>query len=183
MKSEDIGNFTLLARTAFAIMCFEKYVISVYPHIDYRPVAEMMWHIVDGSDYLDEAAYKYAEIIPDSLFEYDSFESLDYQYMTKEQYVLFSNILNPQDRDLNRLMEAIYNIAMSYCYTSVSPGAPDTIPYLHEAIDVLEKHNIDLPDISLLSNHSISSGSLNAYRNFNWMGEIIDPKELSIILK
>ena len=101
MKSEDIGNFTLLARTAFAIMCFEKYVSSVYSHVDFKPVAEMMWHIVDGSDYLDEAAYKYAEIIPDSLFEYDSFESLDYQYMTKEQYVLFSNILNPQDRDLN----------------------------------------------------------------------------------
>ena len=183
MKSEDIGNFTLLARTAFAIMCFEKYVLSVYSHVDFKPVAEMMWHIVDGSDYLDEAAYKYAEIIPDSLFEYDSFETLDYEYMTKEQYVLFSNILNPQDHDLNRLMEAIYDIAMSYCYTMVTPGAPATIPYLQEVIGVLEKHKLDLPDLSLLSNHSISCRSPKAYRNFNWMGNNIDPKELSIILK
>ena len=163
-------------------MCFERYAVSVYPDLDFRPVAEMMWHMTDGSDYLDEAAYKYAEIIPDSLFEYDSFETLDYEYMTKEQYGLFRNLLNPQDSDLNRLMQTIYDIAMSYCYTSVSPGAPETIPYLHEAISILEKHHVNLPDISLLSDHSVSSKNPNAYRNFYWMGNHIDGKTLSVIL-
>ena len=104
MDAINLGNHTLLARIAFAIMCFERYVISVYPNIDFSSVAAMMWQIVDGSDYLDEASYRFGEIIPEYLFEFHDYKSAGFDSLTQEQYDHFSSILNDADQNLNTLM-------------------------------------------------------------------------------
>ena len=183
MNSADLGNLTLLARVAFAIMCFERYTASVYPGTDFRPAAEMMWRITDGSEPLDEAAYRYVDIIPECLFEFETYAQ--YQAngdtkLTEEQYRLFTGILNKDDPDLDKLMQRIYDIAMEYVYTIVKPGAPETLPYLQEVIDILEFRQIGLPDPALLAAYVFPKSNPRAFRSFNWMGESVDPAELSM---
>ncbi len=180
MNSIELGNLTLHARTAYAVMCFERYAKAVYPTVNYRPVAEMMWHLIDGSDWLEEAAYKYSEIIPESLFEEETYEASAFRYLTEQQFMVFRQIINREDADLNTLMQAVFDIAMSYVYTSVEPGAAETLPYLQKVIGVLEKHAIELPDPELLSDYTAPTDSPAAYRGFDWMGSEIDPAELSV---
>lgn len=180
MKSTELGRLTLLARTAYAAMCFERYVMAVYPEVNYRPVAEMMWHIADGSDWPDEAAYKYSEIIPDSLFEEETYEASAFRYLTEQQYTVFRQILSRGDNDLNTLMQAVFDVAMSYAYTDAEPGVPATLPYLQSVIDVLEARGIALPDIEALEAYTAPGDGPTAFRAFDWTGGEVDPAELSL---
>ena len=181
MDAINLGNHTLLARTAYVIMCFERYVISVYPNTDFTSVAAMMWQIVDGSDYLDEAAYRFSEIIPESLFEFSDYKSSGFDYLVQEQYDHFISVLNDTDQVLNMIMLSVYDIAMSYCYTTVEPGAPITLPYLQKVIDVMETNNIELPDLNLLSEYTVTNPQ-SERKGDKWMGDNIDRKTLSILL-
>lgn len=179
MKNEDFGELTLMARIAFAIMCFERYAASAYPDIDFQPVAEMMWHIADGSDWIDEASYKYSNIIPDCLFETESCEG--FRYLTENQVHVFRAILNPDDSDMNTIMNDIYEIAVSYIYTTVEPYAPRAFPYLQDIIRILESHHIDLPDLNLLSEYTAKKPHRDG-KSSQWMGIPVDGKALSNFL-
>ena len=72
---------------------------------------------------------------------------------------------------------------MSYCYTTVEPGAPITLSYLQKVIDIIETNNIELPDLKPLQNHTLKNSNPKAYRNFNWTGDYIVAKGLSLLLK
>ena len=176
MKNNTIfNNVSVFGRVAYAIMCFEKYVVSVYPSIDYSPVVEIMWSIIDGSNYLDESAYKYyIEIIPECLFEFYSYENSDFEYLSKDEYLLFTRLLNNDDQNLNTIMKCIYDIAMAYAYTKVEPNAPATLPFLQKAKSVLLTNNIEPPDEAIVSKYT-ASGT-------DWLGECFDGRYLSIIL-
>ena len=69
MNGTGFENMTLLARIAYAVMCFERYATHKYPNKDMSAVSELMWKIIDSSDYIDNSAYRYMEIIPEYLFE------------------------------------------------------------------------------------------------------------------
>lgn len=88
---EKLINVSVLGRVAYAIMCFEKYAVTVYPNVDFSPVAEIMWSIIDGSNYLDESSYRYIEIVPECLFEFKSYEESNFEYLSKEEYDLFTS--------------------------------------------------------------------------------------------
>ena len=51
MNMEVFQDYPIYARTAYAIMCCERYVTAVHPELDFRPVAVFMWNIIDGSGY------------------------------------------------------------------------------------------------------------------------------------
>lgn len=184
MNSAELGNLTLLARTAYAIMCFERYAAFMYSDTDFRPVAEMMWRIVDGSEPLEEAAYKYLDIVPECLFAHKTFaeyQAAGHTRLTQEQYRMLTRILNPHDWNLNKMMKHIYHIAMEYVHTGVKPGAPETLPYLQAVIDMLTVRRIELPDLILLQQYSCTQQDPLAARSFDWMGGPVDPAKLSLL--
>lgn len=168
-------NVSVFGRVAYAVMCFENYAVNVYPNIDFSPVVEIMWSIIDGSNYIDESAYRYNEIVPECLFEFNSYENSDFEYLTKEEYNLFKSILNESDDDLNVLMKSIYDIAMSYAYTKVENGAPAAIPHIQKVTDILSAHGIALPDMKLVAEYTS--------KNSNRLGDCFDGRYLSVVLK
>ena len=125
-------ELSIRGRVAYAIMCFERYVTNVYPDKDMSAVAEVMWKIVDDSDYIDNSAYRYMEIIPEYLFEAKDFISSEFDYMTESEYVFYTHLLPPpeDDNELNIIMHSIYDIAMEYAYTAVELDKPETKEYL-----------------------------------------------------
>lgn len=149
-----IYTLSIRGRIAYVIMCFEKYVLAKYPRRNWAPVCDMMWRICDSSDYIDNSAYRYMEIIPEYLYEFDNFQDAEFDYLTPEEYKIFTTIIPSDDPDVETIMHSIYSIAMEYAYTSIPPTAPDTIPYILKAEDCLKKSGLPLPDVSVLTQYT-----------------------------
>ena len=168
-----IAKISIRGRVAYLIMCFERYVIAKYSDRDWTSVSDMMWKICDDCDFIDNSAYRYMEIIPEYLYEFDTFEESDFDYLSKSEYEMFKTIVPKDDPDLNTIMHAIYSVAMEYAYTGIPKGAPDTIPYIQEVEKVMEKNHIDLPCVSDVECFTDEQ---------DWWGEQFDGRYLSIIL-
>ena len=162
---------------AYLIMCFEKYVAEKYPEKDMTLAVEIMWNIVDHVEYIDVAAYRFLEIIPDYLYEAPDYKSLEMESITESEYDALINIIPKPDvdPDLNLIMHRIYDVAMEFVYTEVNLKDPTTKKYIKEVDDILEKNDITLPDVNVLPKYEMDETR-------GW-GVKIDAKPLSIILR
>ncbi len=116
MNGKQFYDISIRGRIAYVILCFENYVKVKYPDIDMHPVLKMMWSVVDSSDYIDNSAYRYLEIVPECLFEKDYYSTDVFEKLTEDEYNKFTKILNGDDSDLNTIMMSVYDIAMEYAY-------------------------------------------------------------------
>ena len=169
-------NLSLRGRVAYAIMCFERYAVQKYPDKDMSEVAELMWKIIDDSDYIDNSAYHYLEIIPEYLFEAEDFISSQFDYLTEQEYNHFKALLpKPEDdTDLDTIMHKIYEIAMEYAYTVVELDRPETAEYLQEVSNILKKNSIELPNIADIPKYE--------WDDTHGWGQCFNGRHLSIIL-
>ncbi|MCR4644157.1 MAG: leucine-rich repeat domain-containing protein [Oscillospiraceae bacterium] len=184
MNGTGLGDLTLLARTAYAIMCFERYVGFVYSDVDFRPVAEMLWHTVDGSEPLSAAAKKIRDMTPEQLFSYKTYEAYQaagHRSLTEDEYRTLTHILNKDDWTLNSIMKQICQLMSEYEGKTVKPGAPETLPYLVNIRSMLKTRAIELPDPELLQQYSFSHQEVPSNEELDWFGEPIDPAPLSLL--
>ena len=84
-----INKISIRGRVAYLILCFEQYVTVQYPDRDWKSVDDMMWKICDDSDFIDNSAYRYMEIIPEYLYEFDTYEELDFDYLSEADYEMY----------------------------------------------------------------------------------------------
>ena len=170
-------TLSIRGRVAYAIMCFERYVTCKYPDKDMSAVADMMWKIIDNSDYIDNSSYRYMEIIHEYLFEANDFTSSEFDYLTEKEYDLFTDLLPTPDIDanLNTIMHLIYDIAMEYAYTVVELDAPETKEYLQEISKILQTNSITLPKVDDIPKYE--------WDDTHGWGQPFDGRYLSIIIK
>ena len=149
MKQTDFKELPITARVAYCVKCLSIYIKTKYPNGKLDFIIDMACHIVDGSDGLDSASYLFSEATPEYLYEFDNFKRLSFDYMTEEQYNFFITIIPKQeeDPDLNSIMHNIYDVAMTYCYTSVPKGAKETMSYVMNTIDILKKNKLEIPSV------------------------------------
>ena len=81
MNIEVFQEFPIRARVAYAIMCCERYVTAVYPKLDFRRAASVMWQITDGSDYIDSALHRLVDIYPSFICN-DKYDNYDYPVLS-----------------------------------------------------------------------------------------------------
>ena len=168
-----INDISIRARVAYLIMCFERYVAEKCPQGKWQPVAEMMWKICDNSDYIDNSAYHYLEIIPDHLYAHEGFVESKFEFKTETEYAAYVSVIPKDNSNLNILMHSIYDVAIEYAYCGIPKGAPDTIPYIEDAEQIMHDSGLELPDISLLAGYIDPE---------DWWGDPFDGRYLSIIL-
>lgn len=174
--TRQYDNLSIRGRVAYLIMCFERYVKHKYPEKDMSLPAKFMWNIVDHVAYIDDKAYRYMDVIPDYLFEADSYETSDMVDMTRKEYDVLVALLPraEEDPDLNTIMHRIYDVAMEFVYTEVKLDAPETKRYMAEVDWILAKNGVDAPDVNRLPQYEWDE-------THGW-GKLIAPKNLSIIL-
>lgn len=168
-----LNLLSIRGRIVYLIMCFEKYVVFHYPDRDWHDVAEMMWKICDSSDYIDNSAYHYMEIVPEYLYEFDNYKDAEFDYLTEDEYQKFISIVPTDDENIEVLMHSIYSVAMEYAYTGIPTGAPDTLRYIKSVESVMKINNIELPDLSKID---------MLVDPEHWWGMPFDGRYLSIIL-
>ena len=174
MNSKKFVDISIRGRIAYVILCFENYVKVKYPDVDMQPVLRLMWSVVDSSDYIDNSAYKYLQIVPECLFEKDHYSTDVFEELTEDEYNRFTKILNSDDPDLNSIMMSVYDIAMEYAYTNITNHGNETYEYLDKVIAILNNNSIPLPDIDKVSMSRFSESE-------GW-GHCLEPKSISDML-
>ena len=107
MDRHDFYGVSILGMVAYCIMCLESYALEAYPDHDLAPVLRLAWGIVGPEGYIDENAYRYMEAIPEYLFEFDDYETAEFEYLTREEFDELRCLLNPKDTTLDLLMHRV----------------------------------------------------------------------------
>lgn len=171
MIKNSFNDISIRGRIAFCIMAVENYTSFTYPDVDFSAISKLMWNIVGDTDFIDNSAYRYMEIIPEYLYEFDSFADSDFEYISESEYEAYKRILPKSDEALNQIMHRIYDIAMEYAYEAIPVPGKKTIDYLFDVIKTLEERCIPIPDIS-----SVSSSTFDQHDGW---GDFISYKGLS----
>ncbi len=172
MKYSDFENISMNGRMAYLILCVEKYLITKYPHTDWTVLSKWMWKAT--SEYWDEWGYRFIEIIPEYLFEFDSYEASNFEAISKEDYDYFTKLFKDNTEILNELLQKLYDMQEVYCYTSIPGKGNDAIQIVLDMCNVLEKENVSLPDPSIVS--------FSTFKDKDGWGEDFDGEKLSLIL-
>ena len=172
MNTSDFSNISMNGRMAYSILCVEKVLVAKYPDDDWSVLSKEMWKAT--STYWDEWGNRFIEIIPEYLFEFDTYEESDFEGITKDEYDYFVNLLKGRSDVLNQLLLKLYELQEVYCYTSIPGNGPKASEIVLDICNTLEQNSISLPDISTVafSNFSEKDG---------W-GYDFDGESISIIL-
>ena len=144
----------------------------MYPDTDWSILSERMWDVTNS--YWDEWDDSFIEIIPEFLFEFDTYDDSDFENLSREDYDYFSNLLKDRDSSLNNLLLKLHELQTVYCYSSTEGDGAEASEIVLSATEILTDNNVELPDIS--------SVSFSSFSEKNGWGEMFDGTTLSLIL-
>ena len=127
-----------------------------------------MWKATSG--YWDEWDDRLLEIIPDYLFEFESYEGSDFDNLSPDEYDYFVSLFKGLPEDFNSLLlkQAVY------CYEPIPDRGAEASKIVMEACNILEQNEIPLPDIDTVTFSLFSE-------KYGW-GDNFDGAEISTIL-
>lgn len=176
MNANDFTNVSMLGRTSYLIMCAENYVLAKAPEKDWKPLFEIMWRIA-GDDMWDTWMGKMTEIIPECLLEFNTYESADFDKISKEEYETLKSLYADMPDDLNTIIDNIFENINIYAYGSIPGTGKDSLDIISETSAILTKEGIDLPDADKVA--------FTSFDEMSGWGNNFDFREkgLSVILK
>lgn len=127
------------------------------------------------SDYFDEWWYRFMEILPEYLYEFDSYKDADFDYLSEEDYNYYTEFLKDIDKNMEELLVTPGEIAMVYSYTSIPGKGKESISLVQKSIEILEQNGIELPDPKEVE--------FSSFEEKNGWGNSFDGRKLSVILK
>lgn len=154
MNKYDFKDISIRGRVAFGISCLVIYLKNKYSNIDFSALINKACKITEDSDYIDESTMAFTEIIPEYLYEFDNFEDAEFDYLSEEEYKLFTSLIPKNDSYLDILMHAIHDIAWEYCYVALEQNAPATYPYLEKIINIMNSLSLPMPNIKSFEKYS-----------------------------
>lgn len=173
MKSIQLKNVSLIGRIAYAILCAEKYVLTKYPSKNWSIVFEQFWK-VSSCEALDKWSWVIMEYIPKYLFEFQNYESSDFEYIDKETYNQLKDLYDNVDDNLNQILLATREIEEEYAYSNIPEYGKISLEYIDEILSILKKADVEPPEISLVE--------FSKFNERDGWGEPFDGTKLSIVL-
>ena len=146
MVNYDFENISVTGRIAYGIMCAEEYLVYKYPDKDWVVVFKDFWEITN-LELWDEWIDKTVEIIPEYLFEFNSYKSSCFEYLTESKYNKLKRVYNNTNDDVFIILIMVYELANSHVYSSINGNGRESIYHLEKIINFLKNECITLPDI------------------------------------
>lgn len=173
MKNEkfDFTKISMNGRLAYTIMCAERYAKANYPLKDWRKLFAWLWKAT--SSFYDEWYYRFMEILPEYLYEFDTYEESNFDYLSKEDYEFYYMLLKDVDNSMKTLIKIPADISMIYSYMPIPGIGEESIKLVYKSIKILEKKKIELPNPSQIA--------FSSFKEKNGWGKQFDGKKLSII--
>lgn len=172
INGNDFNNISMIGRAAYCVMCVEKYALAKYPEKDWKPLLKWMWQIT--TENFDEWYYRFMEILPDYLYEFDNYKDSDFEYLSEDDYNYYSEFLKDIDSNMNKLLKITTEISMVYSYTEIPGIGKESIKLVEKAISILNTAGIEPPNVADVSRFSFSEK--------NGWGNHFDGTTLSVVL-
>ena len=171
-KIYDFTNISITGRFAYAAMCAERYALAKYPEKDWKPLFTWMWKATEN--YFDEWYYRFMEILPEYLYEFDNYKDASFDYLSEKDYNYYAKFLKDIDNNMEELLVIPADITMVYCYTAIPGKGKESIDLVNKAIKILEDNIIVPPDPREVE--------FTSFDEKNGWGEHFDGTKLSIVL-
>ena len=177
MNCALLNNISMNGRMAYSIMCIENYLKNLYPFKNWALLSKKMWPVT--SSYWDEWADMFIEIIPQYLFEFQTYKDSNFEHLSESDYIAFSNLFHsiPSKGDtdeINNLLLKLLKLEEVYSYSEIPNFGTESIDIVMDICTILESHKISLPDID-----KVQFSSFNEKKGW---GNQFDGEKLSIIL-
>ncbi len=167
----DFTKISMNGRLAYTIMCAERYAIANYPLKEWKRLFSWLWKAT--SSFYDEWYYRFMEILPEYLYEFKNYEDSNFDYLSKEDYMFYYELLKDVDVNMKTLIKIPTDISMIYSYMPIPGIGEDSIKLVNKSIKILKNKMIELPDPTQIL--------FSSFEEKNGWGEQFDGKKLSII--
>lgn len=175
MIIDEFKKISLNGRVAYGICCFENALTALNYNIDeWKAVLEYLWDFTSNR-YLDDWSGVVAEILPENLLEFKTYEEHDYEYLDEENFKYLNKLYKNIDAKIDFIMTAIYNIGTSHAYTIIVDYGQKSLEELDKLIDYMKENDIPLPEEKQFTRFSFEE-------NKGW-GSKFDGRSISSILK
>lgn len=178
MKVSAFQNITIRGRVSYAICCLEN-AIDHYQlnDLDWSLLFEFLWRYPTSNELKDLALWheNEAECVPFCIMDSLPYEKSDFEFITKEQYLVFEKLYQNSNKLIWDLIDSIALIGTQYLYGGVRDGAPETLKEIDTIISALNQENIPLPEIS---NFETFNYPLNPQTDGVVWGEKMEPEAL-----
>lgn len=172
MQASDFNEISMNGRMAYLILCVELYVKTLYPDKDWSVLSKWMWGAT--SEYWDEWDSKFMEIIPEFLYEFDSYKESDFECISEDEYDYFTSLFDGLSDEFNSMLLKLHELQQVYCYESIPGNGADASKIVVDACGILEANHIDLPNLEKVS--------FSRFSEKDGWGNDFDGTKLSIIL-
>ncbi|MGE5472861.1 MAG: hypothetical protein ACM3UU_01430 [Ignavibacteriales bacterium] len=173
----DINNFkgiSLNGRVAYGISCFENTLLFLkYDVSNWKMILELLWDFT-STENLEAWNDQIAEVIPENLLEFKTYEQHDFEYLEESQFEYLYNLYQNIDNRIGILIRQIFYLGSSHSYSVIVDHGQRSLEELDRIITFMIDNSIPLPDIELFKRYSIDE-------NKGW-GNKFDGTKLSKIL-
>lgn len=171
---KQFEDISIRGRIAYGTMCAEEYILSTRPTQDWSPVFKKIWDF-NEAEYWDDWHDEMLDILPECFLEFPSYETSDFQVLTKEEYTAISALYQPIPEHWEVIIKNIFAMEEAYAYSTIPGTGLESLKSLGAIIDVLESLHITLPSINSVQQYRFAEKK-------GW-GKRFDCKPLSKILK
>lgn len=172
MNKNTFSNISMNGRMAYAILCVEQYLCSKFPDDDWSILSREMWKVT--SLYWDEWNERFIEIIPQYLFEFDTYENSDFEKISKEDYFAFVELFKNKPDTINQLLLKLQDLYDVYIYSDIPGEGEEASQIVLDICNILDQNNVSLPNVE--------SVSFSSFSEKNGWGNSFNGESLSLIL-
>ena len=139
----------------YAISCFENVIIELGCNAeDWKIVLNYMWSFTD-IEYLDDWNEIMAEIPPEDLLEFKSFEEHDYEWISEEEFLHLYKLYINLDARIETLFSMVYCLGISHAYSAITNYGQRSLDEINKIIDFMTSNKFTLPEIESFQKYSI----------------------------
>ena len=172
MKVSDLNSISMNGRMAYGILCVETYLMAKYPKDNWSDLSKLMWE--STSSYWDEWDNKFIEIIPEYLFEKETYAESEFEHLTEDEYNSYVALFKDKPLIVNTLLMKLHELEEVYCYSSIPGKGKDASQFIVDICNTLEEEGVSLPDLNLVK--------FSDFSEKNGWGEQFDGSKLSLII-
>ncbi|WP_108867402.1 hypothetical protein [Aquimarina aquimarini] len=157
MKSE-FNDISIRGRVAYAIMCLEN-AIKWYKkdNLDWSFLFQLLWSFMKGN--VADWHYPMAEATPRSILFDAEYSVKEMNYINREEYSKLTNLYNSSNEVIIFILNKLFEIGTRDLYSSISNNSLDTLEYLEDIIDIMNKNKIPLPEVKFFKKFSINENN------------------------
>ena len=150
MKKQDFKNISMTGRYAYALLCIEKLFVEKFPQKDFSKVFEFFWKGTEEPNW-DKMSEFARDLTNDALFDSSIFDEDNFFIINEQDFEFYYKLFDDMRDISNACFSSLFDFLTVYENASIPGFGKESIDSLFQIINLLEKHNVKLPDIEKIS--------------------------------